>query len=109
MKMRNITIAVLTAAILLALPFPGAGPVTSGHAGVAHAQGDWKTEFDAVCARTQEAGEMTADELKKLVDRCDRLMPRIEKLDETERKVYRRRLQMCRELYAFMLESRETK
>lgn len=107
--MRNITIVVLTAAISLVLPFLSAKPGMSCLAGVAHAQGDWKTEFDAVCARTQEAGEMTADELKKLVDRCDRLMPRIEKLDETERKVYRRRLQMCRELYAFMLESKETK
>ncbi len=109
MKMRNITIVVLTAAISLSLPFLSAGPGMSYLGGVAYAQGDWKTEFEAVCARTQEAGEMTADELKKIIDRCDRLMPRIEKLDETQKKVYRRRLQMCRELYAFMLESKETK
>ncbi len=73
----------------------------------AFAQDDWKTEFETVCARTQEAAGMSRDELKNLVDRCDKLRPRIEKLDETQRKVYLKRLRMCRDLYAFVLESKE--
>ncbi len=47
------------------------------------------------------------DELKGLVSRCDKLKPRIEKLDESQRKVYSRRLQVCRDLYQFVIESRE--
>ncbi len=73
----------------------------------AYAQDDWTTEFETVCARTQEAAGMPRDELKKLVERCDKLRLRIEQLDETQRKVYLKRLKMCRDLYAFVLESKE--
>ena len=76
---------------------------------VADAQDEWKTEFETVCARTQDAAGMGADELKNLVERCDKLKPRIEKLDETQRKVYLKRLKMCRDLYAFVLETKENK
>jgi len=51
----------------------------------------------------------TPDELKSLVGRCDALKPRIEKLEETQRKVYLKRLQMCRDLLAFVLESKTGK
>jgi len=40
------------------------------------------------------------------VQRCDALEPRIEKLDESRRKVYSRRLKQCRGLYAYVLESK---
>jgi hypothetical protein len=46
------------------------------------------------------------DELAKLVQRCDALLPQIEKLDETRKKVYMGRLRMCRGLYAYVLESK---
>jgi hypothetical protein len=50
-----------------------------------------------------------SNELKNLVDRCDRLKPRVEKLDESQRKVYLKRLQLCRDLFFFVLETREKK
>lgn len=78
-------------------------------AGVAHAQEDWRKEFDDVCSKTQDAMVIPYDELKNLVARCDRLKPQIEKLDESQRKVFLKRLQLCRDLYYFMLESREKK
>jgi hypothetical protein len=71
------------------------------------AQEDWKKEFETVCAKTQDPGSLSDDELKDLVERCDRLRPLIEKLEETQRKVYLKRLQMCRNLFSFMLETRE--
>jgi len=40
----------------------------------------WKAEFEAICAHTGNA---------------------------TEKKVYKRRLQMCRELYEYVLKSKE--
>lgn len=76
-------------------------------AGIAHAQEDWRKDFDDVCSKTQDAMVIPSEELKSLVDRCDRLKPQIEKLDESQRKVYLKRLQMCRDLYVFVLESRE--
>lgn len=101
--------------VLLAAIITFAFPVSFGHQrlpgipGVAQAQEDWKKEFEDLCARTQDSATIPADELKKLIERCDQLKLRIEKLEETQRKVYLKRLQMCHDMYAFMLETREKK
>ena len=73
------------------------------------AQDDWKKEFEEICSQTQNAMLFTPEELKGLVSRCDALRPRIEKLDETQKKVYLKRLQMCRDLFAYALESKAGK
>jgi len=49
---------------------------------------------------------LSRDELTDLIGRCDRLKTRIEAEDESTRKVYLRRLGMCRDLYRFVLESK---
>src|SRR4051812_37727066 len=67
---------------------------------------DWQREFDSICAKTTDAMTLTAAELRSLVQRSDALQPKIEKLDDTRRKVYSRRLQQCRGLYAYVLESK---
>lgn len=76
---------------------------------VAIAQEDWKQEFESICSRTEDSMSLTPDELKGLIVRCDALRPRIEKLDETQKKIYLKRLQKCRELLAFVLESKSAK
>src|SRR5512135_3033639 len=81
-------------------------PVVSG---VAYAEEDWKKEFEDICGKTQDAMAYSPEELKGFIDRCDKIRPLIEKLDQTQRKVYLRRLQMCRNLFAFALESKEKK
>ena len=68
--------------------------------------GGWKSEFEAVCAKTQDAMLLSSDELRSLVERCDKLKPLVEALSEPERKVYSKRLAACRSLYAYVLESR---
>ena len=73
------------------------------------AQDDWKKEFEDICSRTEDAMRLTKEELRTLIERCDRLRNLVEKLGETERKVYLKRLQMCRDLYVFVLESKEKK
>ena len=98
---------VLTAACTVLLASPAIQPGTMGPSCIAHAQQNWKTEFDDVCGKTQEADALSPEELKKLIERCDKLKERIETLDETQRKVYLKRLQMCRDLFIFMLESKE--
>jgi hypothetical protein len=77
--------------------------------GFAYGEDDWRQEFDDVCSRTQDAMAMTPQELQALVDRADRLLPRIERLDETQRKVFLKRLRMCRDLYQFVLEEKSKK
>ena len=70
------------------------------------AQASWRKEFDAVCARTEDAMTFSEDELTKLIRRCDELQPQIEKLDESQKKVFLERLRKCRGLYAYVLDSK---
>ncbi len=77
------------------------------HVGLAFAQDDWMKEFADVCSKTQDAMTFTTDQLRDLVARCDRLKFQLEKLEDTQRKVYLKRLQMCRNLFAFALETKE--
>lgn len=107
--MSKIKISIMSfaaASVLMLLPAVVAWNILSPASSV-YAQDDWKTEFETVCAKTQDPDALSDDELKSLVERCDRLKPHIEKLEETQRKVYLKRLQMCRNLFAFILETRE--
>jgi len=66
----------------------------------------WQKEFDEVCSKTQDAMTFSPEELAALIQRCDALLPQIEKLDDTRKKVYMGRLRMCRGLYAYVLDSK---
>ena len=81
-------------------------PVDKAVAAEETAAFSWKAEFDAVCGQTDNATTMSVAELDKAVARCDALKPQIEALEATPRKVYLKRLQMCRNLFAYMLESK---
>lgn len=69
----------------------------------------WKAEFDAVCGQTDNAADMSVTELKKALEQCDALKPKIEALEATPRKLYLKRLQMCRNLFIYLLEGKEKK
>lgn len=69
----------------------------------------WKIEFDKICGQTDTAADMTAAELKKALEKCDALKPQLEALESTPRKVYLKRLQMCRNLFNYLLEGKEKK
>jgi hypothetical protein len=73
----------------------------------AQEQPDWRVEFEAVCGTTDASMSFTAAELTDLISRCDKLAERIgAEEEETVRRVYLRRLTMCRDLLAFVLESK---
>jgi hypothetical protein len=68
---------------------------------------DWKNEFVDICGKTDNAMSLSKEELKQLIERCDRLRLTVENQEETEKKVYLKRLRLCRELFAYVLESKE--
>jgi hypothetical protein len=68
---------------------------------------DWRVEFEAVCATTDASMTFTVAELTDFIARCDKLAERIGAEEETIRRVYLRRLKMCRDLLAFVLESKK--
>lgn len=68
----------------------------------------WQKEFDTVCVKSQDAMTFSPEKLTALIRRCDALVPQIEKLDDTRKKVYMGRLRMCRGLYVYVLESKKS-
>jgi hypothetical protein len=64
----------------------------------------WRTEFDETCSKTSVAMTLTNGELRSLIEKCDRLQKVIETQEETVRKVFLKRLQMCKNLYTFTLD-----
>ncbi len=66
----------------------------------------WQKEFDDVCSKTQDAMTFSQKELTDLIRRCDALLPQIEKLDESRKKVYMGRLRKCRGLYVYVLDAK---
>ncbi|HXY00302.1 MAG TPA: hypothetical protein VEI54_05230 [Candidatus Limnocylindrales bacterium] len=79
---------------------------SSSSAQAPSAQEAWQKEFDDICSKTQDAMAFSQEELASLISRCDALQPQIEKLDPTRKKVYLRRLRMCRGLYSYVLDSK---
>ena len=71
------------------------------------AQRGWHEEFEDVCSKTQDAMNLSVEELTVLVQRCDALLPQLENLDETRKKVFIGRLQRCRGLYVYVLDSKK--
>ena len=90
-------------------PFPEKGDGYFSPLRSAHGEENWKKEFAEICGNTEDSMKLSQDELKKLIAGCDRLKPAIEALEETPRKVYLKKLQMCRGLLLFVLESKEKK
>lgn len=97
--------AAFTAILLWVLVFALFGPASAGEPRP-EGQG-WREEYEYLCSRTQEAARMGGDELKSMAERCDRLMPEVEKLEGPERKPLVRRLKMSRDFYRFMLEQKQ--
>ncbi len=73
----------------------------------ASAEEDWRKAFDDICAKTNDAMNLSDEELKTLVGKAETLKPVIEKLEESDRKVFLRRLQKCRDLFEFVLSTRK--
>jgi len=65
---------------------------------------NWRADFDAACSQTGAAMALSVQELGLLIGRCDALGKIIDTQEASVRKVYLKRLQMCRNLYAYVLE-----
>ena len=105
---RIVSIGIATALFVAVFP-PSASRHSFGPPVLLAQEGGWKAEYDLVCSKTDIAMTLSGEELKALITRCDQLKPKIEAEEESTRKVYLRRLQMCRELYKYLLETKEAR
>lgn len=72
--------------------------------GMACCEEPWREDFDETCSKTSAAMALSVKELNLLIERCAALQKIIETQEESVRKVYLKRLSMCRNLYAYVLE-----
>ncbi|WP_136514567.1 hypothetical protein [Geomonas edaphica] len=86
-----------TAALILALAL----------AQPAAAEESWRADFEATCSKTDQAMTMSVKELRDLLAKCEALQKVIEVQEDSLRKVYLKRLALCRNLYAYMLEYKQ--
>ena len=103
------TIRTMASIAALAVLLTGGGVSSPLRSNLVHAQDDWRAEFDDLCSKTADSMQLSTEEVKGLIERCDKLRPRIEKLDESSRKVYLKRLEGCRNLFSFIVDSRTNK
>lgn len=68
----------------------------------------WKEKLMGLCAKTDIAMTLSPQELKELIAGCEKLQPVIDALGESPRKVYGKRLKMCKDLFIYVLETKGT-
>ena len=106
-RLKVAAILLLAASSALSGVGAAAAPVSHNEAGAEATEQVCRKEFDDVCSKTQDAMSFSTEQLAGLVQRCDALLPKIQKLNDTQKKVYLRRLEQCRGLYAYVLDSKK--
>lgn len=91
------TVRMLAAAMLLVCMLPLAAPA-----------GDWRVEFDDICARVDTADSLSSEELARLISRADDVIRQIDESGDPARKVFMTRLKRCRDFFEFTLQTRES-
>ena len=74
--------------------------------GFAADSAEWLAEFNDSCAKTTEAMELSREELLALIAKCERVKKAVESQDEAVRKVYMKRVQMCLDLFKYVVETK---
>ena len=72
-----------------------------------YAEQNWLHEFTEICNKTDESATMKKEELRALIMRCDSLRTTIEKSDDPQKNVYLFRIDKCRKLFNYVLESND--
>ena len=67
----------------------------------------WKQEFNEISSKAVISMTLSTEELQALVDRCEKLQPIIEGLEESPRKLYLKRLKKTKSLFDYVIESRK--
>ncbi|MDA8089330.1 MAG: hypothetical protein M0Z61_03775 [Nitrospiraceae bacterium] len=77
--------------------------------GLSENERSWIDEFNQVCSETGASMTLSEDQLKDRISSAEGLKGRLGTLDDSAKKVYSRRLDMCRNMYTFALEAKGKK
>jgi len=64
----------------------------------------WKEEFERICAQTETATSLSAEQLRQLISDSDVLLEQLYKVEDPWAKVYIFRLKNCQSFFTFTLE-----
>ena len=105
----RVGLVIVTSFVAIVLPLDHGGDTSllGFVSSVQAAEEAWVQDFNDICAKTPDSMSLSREELQSLIARCEKLKPTIEGLEETRRKVYRKRLEMCKNLLVFVLESKQ--
>ena len=67
-------------------------------------EGDWRQDYDRICAHTVEADELSVEELTRLIEESNKLMEVIKSKDDFDVKLYIIRLRQCSKFFVYMRE-----
>ena len=67
----------------------------------------WKEEFERICIQTEVATSLSAEQLRKLVSDSDKLLDRLDHLQDPRAKIYIFRLRNCKEFFVYALQLQE--
>lgn len=67
----------------------------------------WKKEFDRICAQTEIATALTAEQLHKLISDSDKLLAQLKTLEDPWAKIYIMRIKKCRDFFEYTIEWQE--
>ena len=68
---------------------------------------EWLEEFNDICSQVDVVDSLEREEVQRLVERCDELMPVIEGSENPKKKVYLFRLKKARDMFEFALQMGE--
>jgi hypothetical protein len=69
---------------------------------------EWNDEFEEICSMVQIGDTLTREELRTLIERADRLMPKIQSSDHPSRRIYIFRLKKCRSFFLYIIELKQS-
>jgi len=67
----------------------------------------WMDEYNIICGDTQEAVQLPGEEIKTLIDKCDKLLNKIKAADNPRKKIFIFRIEKCRNFYQFIANSKK--
>ena len=65
----------------------------------------WTDEYNSICGDSQEAVLLPREKINILIDKCDKLLKKIDASDNPRKKIFKFRIEKCKNFYKFIADS----
>lgn len=67
----------------------------------------WKQDFEHICIQVEAAASLSENELRELISQSEALLERLLEVKDPQARIYRMRLEKCRDFFSFMAAARQ--